>query len=75
MIDEIMHVAERPSWRCRQCHDEWPCILAKADLKASLDRVGRVIYMNLHLVDALVDQPQLAPAELFERFVGWARES
>jgi hypothetical protein len=75
MTDDVMHVAERPSWRCRHCHDEWPCTLAKADLKASLDRVGRVIYMNLHLVDVLVDQPQLGAAELFDRFVGWARES
>ena len=70
-----MHVAERPSWRCRQCHAPWPCVPAKADLKASLDRVGRVIYMNLHFVDAVGDQPQLAADELFDRFIGWARES
>jgi hypothetical protein len=38
-----------------------------------MDRVGRVVYMNLYLADAVRDQLPVEPNALFERFVGWAR--
>ena len=75
MTVEVMHVAERPSWRCHECRAPWPCASVKADLTANMDRIGRVIYMDLHFVDAVGDQLQLADGELFDRFIGWARDS
>ena len=53
----------------------WPCAPAKDDIVATMDRVGRVIYMNLHMVDAVADQPDADVVAIFDRFVGWARDS
>ena len=71
----VLHVPDRPSWWCRACGLEWPCQPAKDDIIATMDLVGRVIYMNLQMFDALSDQPDVDVAAIFDRFVGWARES
>jgi hypothetical protein len=75
MIKDIMHVADRPSWHCRECRTPWPCASVKADLTANMDRIGRIIYLDLHFVDAVGDRLQLSASNLFERFIGWARDS
>lgn len=71
----VLHVPDRPSWQCRQCGAAWPCEPAKDDIVATTDRTCRMIYLGLHLADAIVDQPGADPAAVFDRFVGWARNS
>lgn len=75
MTVEVLHVPDRPSWRCHHCGAAWPCEAVKADLVATTDPVGRVIYMNLYMIDAVADQPDGDFAAIFDRFVGWARGS
>lgn len=75
MSAEVLHTPDRPSWLCRACGSEWPCGPAKDDIIATTDLVGRVIYMSLHMVDALWDQPDADVAAISGRFVGWARDS
>lgn len=75
MTIDVQHVPDRPSWLCRHCGKAWPCQEAKDDIVATMDRVGRVIYMGLHMVDAVSDQLDAESAAIFDRFVGWARGS
>lgn len=75
MTVDVQHFPDRPSWLCRQCDEAWPCQEAKDDIVATMDRVGRVIYMGLHMVDAVSDQLDADSAAIFDRFVGWARDS
>lgn len=74
-LAEVIHAPERPSWRCRGCGTPWPCAPAKADLIATTDLVGRVIYMGLHVGDLMSDQPTLDSEAVFDRLLGWARNS
>lgn len=75
MSIHVLHVPERPSWKCHHCSTLWPCQPAKDDIIATTDRVNRMIYLSLHLADAIVDQPDAKPADLFDRVVGWACRS
>jgi hypothetical protein len=75
MTAEVMHLPERPSWQCGECRHPWPCGPAKTDLMATLTRVGRVVYMNLYLLDAVGDQAESDATETFDRLVGWAMSS
>ena len=72
---EIEHCFERPSWLCRSCGSPWPCPATKDYLRATMDRLERVIYMDLHLPDLLDDQPDLSVEAAFDRLVWWARGS
>jgi hypothetical protein len=75
MSIRVLHVPERPSWKCQHCSTVWPCQPAKDDIIATTDRVNRIIYLSLHLADAIVDQPDAVPTDLFDRVVGWACSS
>ena len=75
MRARVLHVPERPSWKCQHCRAAWPCQPARDDIIATTDRVSRMIYLSLHLADAIVDQPGADPAGLFDRVVGWACNS
>ena len=75
MTVDVTHLPERPSWRCRVCREPWPCKPSKADLIATMDRVGRVIYMNSHMADAISDQAEFDATDMYDRFIGWARAS
>jgi hypothetical protein len=72
MSAAALHVPVRPSWRCHNCEAAWPCQPAKDDIMATSDRTSRMIYLSLHLADAIVDQPGADPDAIFKRLVGWA---
>ncbi|MDG4765917.1 hypothetical protein O7632_17690 [Solwaraspora sp. WMMD406] len=71
----VEHVARRPSWCCRACGEPWPCPPAKDQLVADFDRIGLCLYAALQLADAAADLPELTPAQLFPRFLTWARDA
>lgn len=66
------HTCERPSWSCRVCGQPWPCVTARVSLAAGGDLVMLTMYMWGHLDRAVADLPSEEPADLFERFLGWA---
>ncbi|MGN9763962.1 flavin reductase [Micromonospora sp. SD12] len=73
------HVPSRPTWRCAACGVAWPCSTAKLLLLAKY-RENRDALM-VHLAGLREEAAgQLAeldhgnpPADLTERFTGWAR--
>ena len=69
----LEHLPDRPSWRCRVCDQAWPCELAKAGLRQTLDPVSLGIYAGAQLYAATGDLPGVAPEELWDRFVAWTR--
>ncbi|WFE43846.1 nuclear transport factor 2 family protein [Verrucosispora sp. WMMD1129] len=74
------HLPRRPDWSCAACTAAWPCPTARMLLRHEYgpDRAGLSIYLAGQLFDATGDLLWLAggrpptPAELFERFLGWA---
>ncbi|MEV4281652.1 flavin reductase [Actinoplanes xinjiangensis] len=72
MSAAVLHVPDRPSWKCHNCEAAWPCQLAKDDIMATSDRTSRMIYLSLYMADAIVDQPGVDPNAIFKRLVGWA---
>lgn len=66
-----MHTPDRPSWRCRNCADPWPCDRARNDLTAKMDRVALATHMWAQLDDYARDLPNGSPTELFDRFIHW----
>ena len=74
----LEHIPERPSWRCRTCRREWPCGKAKASLAADsvVCRTSVLVYLAICRADAAVDLlPGGSPSNLYDRFIGWAREN
>jgi hypothetical protein len=67
------HVADRPSWDCRSCGKPWPCDPARENLLATMDSLSLAMLAWLQLEAAAGDLPQIAPAELYERFLRWTR--
>ncbi len=73
------HLPARPTWRCRACGIAWPCSAAKLRLLGEYrtDRSGLLVYLSILQAEAACHlaelNPSAPPAELFERFVGWAR--
>ncbi len=67
------HVPQRPEWTCRVCADEWPCQPARDALSAEYaDPIPALaIYLSLCLHDAARDLPDIAPADLYRRFLAW----
>lgn len=74
------HLNARPGWDCTVCGAPWPCGTARGKLLEEFGRSPSVltIYMSAQMYDAfsdLVTAGHLAPANLFERFIGWARKA
>ncbi|GLZ56467.1 flavin reductase family protein [Micromonospora sp. NBRC 107095] len=67
----------RPLWRCRGCGAPWPCQPARLALLAEYrhDRVGLLVYLGALMAEAGAQLTRLhgRPADLHERFLGWAR--
>ncbi|MGC5033186.1 hypothetical protein [Micromonospora sp. DT229] len=74
------HTPLRPLWLCRACAAPWPCGSARVTLlrEYAQDRVALLVYLGGLLHDAADQLHTLnphggsAPAQLFDRFVGWA---
>lgn len=70
-MDQVEHIAVRPSWDCGACGRPWPCDPARERLRATHGPTPLRILMWGYLEDAA---PQLrdAPAgEVFDRFLAW----
>jgi hypothetical protein len=72
------HVPRRPAWVCVVCHQTWPCAPAKVDLCEEYgDQVTSLaIYLSVQMLDAIDDMSAErgpAPADLYDRFLGWGR--
>ncbi|MET8362465.1 flavin reductase family protein [Micromonospora sp. NPDC005252] len=67
----------RPLWRCRGCGAPWPCQPARLALLADYrhDRTALLVYLGTLMVEAGDQLARLngRPADLHERFLGWAR--
>ncbi|MET0418818.1 MAG: hypothetical protein ABW022_22615 [Actinoplanes sp.] len=71
------HVGQRPGWNCQACGHPWPCAAAKGELaEAYRDRSGALtIHLGACLLEAIDDWSEGnggPPADLYERFLGWA---
>ncbi|WP_240033066.1 hypothetical protein [Micromonospora globbae] len=69
------HQPERPSWDCLSCRQPWPCPPARVKLGETYgpDRIGLGMYMGALLLAAVIEMPEPAPDDLFQRFVAWTR--
>ena len=79
-VEGTEHLYRRPGWECRVCQQPWPCATAKADLLEEFRTLPSVltIYMSAQMYDALIDltsHGQQAPPDLYERFLGWTRNT
>lgn len=63
-------------WRCVDCHDEWPCPVFRRRLLTLYQRDPDKLATYLrHFRDrAAADLPDLATAQLDERFLGWVSD-
>ncbi|MEO3781362.1 hypothetical protein ABGB16_32145 [Micromonospora sp. B11E3] len=74
------HLPIRPLWLCRACAAPWPCATARLTLlhEYARDRVALLVYLGGQLHDAADELYRLnphdgpEPAQLFDRFLGWA---
>lgn len=69
------HEPEKPSWDCDTCGQRWPCDPAREHLTAYLGRIALAVHMWERLDQASGDLRNVAPSELFERFLAWTRTS
>ncbi|MFG1841138.1 hypothetical protein ACGFH8_22270 [Micromonospora sp. NPDC049175] len=71
------HLPSRPQWQCQMCAADtpWPCHPARVRLAEvyGRDRIGLSMYVGGLLFIVAVELPDVAPAELYERFVSWTR--
>lgn len=77
-MPDTEHLPNRPFWDCKQCLKPWPCKPAREQLAAEHVKFPSVLalYMDAQRSQARLDMAQLgyeAPADLYERFLGWVR--
>ncbi|WP_433790968.1 hypothetical protein [Actinoplanes sp. CA-252034] len=77
LVPRTEHVGERPSWDCRVCGGPWPCATAKVELAEQYRSFphGLAIFLGscmLEAIDDLAARTGGPPADLYERFLGWA---
>jgi hypothetical protein len=74
------HLGQRPTWACAACHQPWPCAQAKRELLTEFHRFpsSLIVYMSSYLTEAMDDLTApnaTAPPDLWDRFLGWARQA
>lgn len=67
------HLADRPSWDCRQCLKPWPCDPAREAFKATMTSVERAILMWTYLENGAEELRGMPLGEIFDRFIAWTR--
>jgi hypothetical protein len=69
------HLPTTGTWNCTACLMAWPCATARRDLieEYAADQPALDVYLRLCLRQALEDLPDLTVADLYIRFVDWAR--
>ncbi|ROT33262.1 hypothetical protein [Micromonospora sp. HM5-17] len=67
------HAAVRPQWSCSCGQRCWPCPTARTILLLTTDRLSLARSATTWVYDAARELPDVTPAELFDRFVGWTR--
>jgi len=76
----VNHLGDRPSWDCLACTQPWPCAHAKDELLSEFRRYpsSLTIYMSSFMCEAMDDltaHGEVAPPDLYERFLSWVRPS
>ncbi|MEU4400663.1 flavin reductase [Micromonospora orduensis] len=72
------HQPARPTWRCGTCGIAWPCSAAKLRLLATYrsDRSALLAHLAALQAEAAANlavlNPSATPADLRDRFTGWA---
>jgi hypothetical protein len=71
------HRPIRPTWRCKDCAETWPCAPARqALLREYADtRVQLALDLARDFGDAVTDLPGEPVPELYVRFLGWIRRT
>jgi hypothetical protein len=77
-VQSVEHLHARPDWDCRACKQPWPCANAKTKLLTEFREFPSVltVYLYGQMYDAVVDltaHGETVPADLYERFLSWAR--
>ncbi|GGM12628.1 hypothetical protein [Micromonospora yangpuensis] len=70
-----VHRPVRPAWTCGACGAEWPCQPQRQALLADYGRapIALSLYLAAHYLDAVPELPDVPVAQLYRRFLGWAR--
>ena len=68
-----VHQPTRPSWFCRACPDEWPCVPARRHLLVNYDLAPRALRLSGDLIQAMTDLPDADAGVLYTRFLGWVK--
>lgn len=76
-MENLQHLADRPSWRCRVCDEPWPCPPAREHLARTLDPTGLAMYMWANFEEAIFlgHLTLRSSPNAYERFIGWTRAS
>ena len=71
------HRPIRPTWRCQDCADAWPCAPARQALlhEYAETRVQLALDLARDFGDAVTDLPGEPVPKLYVRFLGWIRRS
>lgn len=65
------HRPQRPSWRCADCGEDWPCDWVRKDLAAHHDPAVLVSHLGWLADRAAADLGLSTPAMLYRRFFAW----
>ncbi|WP_431881958.1 GNAT family N-acetyltransferase [Micromonospora chalcea] len=69
------HARALPGWACADCGKDWPCAPARQEMILSTPPASLGMQMASDMTAAARDLPNLTPAELHRRFLGWLRSS
>ncbi len=74
-VQNVQHVASRPSWDCTAGCGPWPCTTAQRDLRAQYvgDRIGLGWHVGRLVADAIEDLGPTVVADMWDRLVTWIR--
>jgi hypothetical protein len=72
MVSVTLHKLDRPSRSCAVCATDWPCRTRRRQLVAEYahDPIALRVFMFALAIDAL-DELDLSPEALYERFLAW----
>jgi hypothetical protein len=70
-----LHLPVRPGGSCQDCGGPWPCPTQQAALLAEFSDAPAtlLIYLSLHLVEAIEHNEVDTAEDLYARFLGWVR--
>lgn len=70
-MENIEHIAARPSWDCKVCGQQWPCEPARQELSSTLGRTALTMQMWVYFEAAAHEIKGALAIDLFDRFLNW----